>query len=81
MGKVLYVLLAICVALLIYLKKGWEAIDWANLTVENAIVFILFLVLIIIGAIFLSPYLEGKKLPFKEKRVDEKRLYGGKDLT
>ena len=81
MGKYLYIALAICVAALIYLKKGWESIDLQNVTPENVIVLLLFIVLIIIGLIFLSPYLKGKKLAFREGKPDKGKIYGGKDIT
>jgi hypothetical protein len=81
MGKIIYILLAICVAALIYLRKGWESIDWQNLTSENLMVFALFIIVIIIGLIFLSPYIEGKKLAFREGKIDKKKIYGGKDIT
>ena len=81
MGKTLYVLLAICVAALIYLKKGWESIDMANLTIENGIVLALIIVILAIGALFISPYLKGKKLAFREGKPDKGKIYGGKDIT
>jgi hypothetical protein len=81
MGKILYVLLAICVIALIYLKKGWENVDWQNLTIENAIVFLLFILLVIIGLIFISPYVKRKKLAFREGKPDKGKIYGGKDIT
>jgi hypothetical protein len=81
MGRTLYILLAICVAALIYLKKGWESIDLANITVENGIVLALIIVVIVIGAIFLSPYLKARKLAFREGKPDKEKLYGGKDIT
>jgi hypothetical protein len=81
MGKYLYIALAICVAALVYLKKGWESIDLQNVTPENTIVFFLFILLIIIGLIFISPYLKGKKLAFREGKPDKGKLYGGKDIT
>ena len=81
MGKTLYIALAICVAALIYLKKGWESIDLQNVTPENAMVLFLLMVLIIIGLIFISPYLKGKKLAFREGKPDKGKIYGGKDIT
>ncbi len=81
MGKTAYILLAICVAALIYLKKGWESIDLANLTIENAIVLALIIVVIVIGALFVSPYLKAKKLAFREGKPDKGKIYGGKDIT
>jgi hypothetical protein len=81
MGKYLYIALAICVAALVYLKKGWESVDWQNLTPENLIVFLLFVLLIIIGLIFISPYVKGKKLAFREGKPDKGKIYGGKDIT
>ncbi len=81
MGKIVYILLAICLAALIYLKRGWESIDLANITMENIIVLALIMVVIVIGALFVSPYLKGKKLAFREGKPDKDRLYGGKDIT
>ena len=81
MRKYLYIALAICVAALIYLKKGWESIDLQNVTPENVIVLLLLILLIMIGLIFISPYLKGKKLAFREGKVEKGKLYGGKDIT
>ena len=81
MGKTLYILLAICVAALIYLKKGWESIDLANITIENIIVLALIIVILAIGALFVSPYLKARKLAFKEGKPDKGKIYGGKDIT
>jgi len=81
MGKTLYILLAICVAALIYLKKGWESVDLANLTMENGIVLTLIIVILFIGALFISPYLKAKKLAFREGKPDKSKIYGGKDIT
>jgi hypothetical protein len=81
MGKYLYIALAICVAALVYLKKGWESIDLQNVTPENVIVFLLLILLIIIGLIFISPYVKGKKLAFREGKPDKGKIYGGKDIT
>jgi uncharacterized membrane protein YphA (DoxX/SURF4 family) len=81
MARIAYILLAICVAALIYLKKGWESIDIANLTMENIIVLALFVIVIAIGLIFLSPYFKAKKLAFREGKPDKSKIYGGKDIT
>lgn len=81
MGKILYIALAICVVALIYLKRGWESIDLANLTIENVIVLALIVVVLLLGAMFISPYLKARKLAFREGKVDKKKLYGGKDIT
>jgi len=81
MGKYLYIALAICVAALIYLKKGWESIDMANITIENGIVLILIVIILFIGALFISPYLKAKKLAFREGKPDKGKIYGGKDIT
>jgi len=81
MPRALYVALAICVAALIYLKKGWESIDLQNVTPENVIVLALFVALIIIGLIFISPYVKGKKLAFREGKPNKGKIYGGKDIT
>jgi len=81
MGKYLYIALAICVAALVYLKKGWESIDLQNVTPENVIVLAFFIALIAIGLIFISPYLKGKKLAFREGKPDKGKIYGGKDIT
>jgi ABC-type Fe3+-siderophore transport system permease subunit len=81
MSRTPYIALAICVAALIYLKKGWESIDIQNVTPENVIVLLLLIVLVIIGLIFLSPYLKGKKLAFREGKPDKGKIYGGKDIT
>ncbi len=81
MPKVLYIALAICVAALVYLRKGWESIDIQNVTPENVMVLFLFILLIIIGLIFISPYMKGKKLAFCEGKVKKEKIYGGKDIT
>lgn len=81
MPKVLYIALAICVAALVYLRKGWESIDIQNVTPENVMVLFLFILLIIIGLIFISPYMKGKKLAFREGKVKKEKIYGGKDIT
>jgi hypothetical protein len=78
--KILYVLLAFCLAALIYMKKSWENIDFQNLTLEGAVILALIAVLIIIGVIFVSPYLHIK-LPFQEGWLNKKKIYGGKDIT
>jgi len=56
-------------------------VDWQNLTIENAIVFLLFILLVIIGLIFISPYVKRKKLAFREGKPDKGKIYGGKDIT
>ena len=81
MGKFLYIALAVCVAALIYLKKGWESIDIQNVTPENVMVLAFFIAIIAIGLIFISPYLKGKKLAFREGKPDKSKIYGGKDIT
>jgi len=79
MGKILYALLAICIALLVYLRGGWE-MDFSNMSLESAIVLVLIIAVLAIGAIFLSPYLNVRKLAFREGTIDRKKLFGGKDV-
>jgi cell division protein FtsW (lipid II flippase) len=77
---VLGTLLVVCVAALVYLRRGWEYIDLGSPTLENIIVLALFIVMFLIGAIFLSPYFRERKRAFQEANIDKKKLFGGKDL-
>jgi Ca2+/Na+ antiporter len=80
-NKTLYILLAVCVAALFYMKRGWESIDFSNLNTQNFSVFMMIVLIILLGLVFLSPFITGKKLAFKEGRVDKKKIFGGKDIT
>jgi NADH:ubiquinone oxidoreductase subunit H len=78
--RVLYALLAVCVAALIYLKGWWESMDLANLTPENIIALALVIAIVVLVLIFISPYLGKKRLPFLEGKVDSRKIYGGNEI-
>ena len=78
--RILYVLLAVCVAALIYLKGWWESMDLSNLTAENLVALALIAAIVLMALIFISPYLGKKRLPFLEGKVDSRKLYGGNEI-
>ena len=78
--RILYVLLAVCVAALIYLKGWWERMDLSNLTAENLVALALIAAIVLMALIFISPYLGKKRLPFLEGKVDSRKLYGGNEI-
>lgn len=73
-------LLACCVAALIYLKGWWTGLDLANLTAENILALALIAITIVLALIFISPYLDKKRLPFREGNVDARKLYSDEEI-